>query len=55
VLAQIVGGAAAILTLKALYPDVSPAEAANAVIPQIEGGGPDRGGVATTGPSAGLR
>ena len=33
VLAQIVGGAAAILTLKALYPDVTPAQAADVVIP----------------------
>jgi arsenate reductase len=36
VAAQIVGGAAAILTLKALYPDVTPAQAAEVVIPQLE-------------------
>jgi glycerol uptake facilitator-like aquaporin len=36
VVAQIVGGGAAILTLKALYPDVTPAQAANVVIPQLE-------------------
>jgi arsenate reductase len=36
VVAQIVGGAAAILTLKALYPDVTPAQAADVVIPQLE-------------------
>jgi hypothetical protein len=36
VVAQIVGGAAAILTLKALYPDVTPAQAADVVIPQVE-------------------
>jgi glycerol uptake facilitator-like aquaporin len=37
VVAQIVGGAAAILTLRALYPDVTPAEAADVVIPHLEG------------------
>jgi arsenate reductase len=36
VVAQIVGGAAAILTIKALYPDVTPAEAADVAIPQLE-------------------
>jgi arsenate reductase len=36
VVAQLVGGAAAILTIKALYPDVTPAEAADVAIPQLE-------------------
>ncbi len=36
-LAQIVGGAAAILAIKTLYPDVTPAQAADVVIPQLEG------------------
>jgi arsenate reductase len=35
VIAQIIGGGAAILTLKALYPDVTPAQAADVVIPQL--------------------
>jgi glycerol uptake facilitator-like aquaporin len=37
VVAQIVGGAAAILMLKVLYPDVTPTEAADVAIPQLEG------------------
>jgi arsenate reductase len=36
-IAQIVGGGAAILTIRALYPDVTPAEASDVVIPQVEG------------------
>jgi arsenate reductase len=33
IIAQFVGGAGAILTIRALYPDISPAEAAEAVMP----------------------
>jgi glycerol uptake facilitator-like aquaporin len=33
IVAQLVGGASAILTIKALYPDITPAEAAEAVMP----------------------
>ena len=36
VAAQLVGGAAAILVLRALYPDVTPDEAAAVVVPQVE-------------------
>jgi arsenate reductase len=34
VIAQLIGGAAAILAVRVLYPDVSPAEAADVVLPQ---------------------
>ena len=34
--AQLVGGALAVITLRALYPDVTPAEAADVVLPQAE-------------------
>jgi glycerol uptake facilitator-like aquaporin len=34
--AQLVGGVIAVFTLRALYPDVSPADAAGVVIPQVE-------------------
>ena len=37
VLAQLVGGAAAVLALRVLYPDVTPADAAEVVLPR---GGP---------------
>jgi arsenate reductase len=37
VLAQLVGGAAAILAIKTLYPDVTPADAAEVVLPHVEG------------------
>jgi hypothetical protein len=33
VVAQVLGGAIAILTIRALYPDVSPADAATVVLP----------------------
>jgi arsenate reductase len=33
VIAQIVGGAAAVITLRVLYPDIQPADAATAVVP----------------------
>jgi arsenate reductase len=33
VIAQVVGGAAAVLTLRALYPDIQPADAATVVVP----------------------
>jgi arsenate reductase len=33
ILAQLAGGACAILTIRALYPDTTPADAAEAVIP----------------------
>jgi glycerol uptake facilitator-like aquaporin len=36
VLAQLVGGAAAILVIRALYPDVTPAQAADVVVPQYD-------------------
>ena len=36
VLAQLVGGAAGILVIRALYPDVTPAEAAEAVVPHSQ-------------------
>lgn len=35
--AQLVGGACAILTIRALYPDITPAEAADAVMPHRQG------------------
>ena len=37
ILAQIVGGAAAVLALGALYPDITPAEAAEVVVPHTDG------------------
>jgi glycerol uptake facilitator-like aquaporin len=37
VVAQIVGGAAAVLTIRALYPDITPAEAAEVVVPHPDG------------------
>jgi arsenate reductase len=36
VVAQLVGGAAAVLVVRALYPDVTPAEAADAVMPRAD-------------------
>jgi glycerol uptake facilitator-like aquaporin len=36
ILAQLVGGACAILAIRALYPDITPAEAADAIIPHRE-------------------
>jgi glycerol uptake facilitator-like aquaporin len=36
IVAQLVGGAAAVLVVRALYPDVTPAEAADAVMPQAD-------------------
>jgi glycerol uptake facilitator-like aquaporin len=41
VLAQLAGGAAAVLLIRALYPDITPAEAASVVVP--EDGGPHVG------------
>jgi arsenate reductase len=35
VLAQLVGGGAAILTIRALYPDVTPSDAAEIVVPHV--------------------
>ena len=37
VVAQLVGGAAAILAIRALYPDVTPADAAEVVVPAVHG------------------
>jgi glycerol uptake facilitator-like aquaporin len=37
VVAQIVGGAAAVLTIRALYPDITPEEAAEVVVPHGDG------------------
>jgi glycerol uptake facilitator-like aquaporin len=36
VIAELIGGAAAVLVLRVLYPDVTPAEAAAAVVPQVD-------------------
>jgi glycerol uptake facilitator-like aquaporin len=36
IVAQLVGGAAAVLVVRALYPDVTPAEAADAVMPRAD-------------------
>ena len=44
VLAQIVGGVAAVIVLRALYPDITPEEAAEIIVPHKDGRGdtPDR-------------
>ena len=44
VVAQFVGGAAAVIALRALYPDITPAEAAEVVVPHRDGraDAPDR-------------
>jgi arsenate reductase len=36
IVAQIVGGAAAVLTIRALYPDITPEEAAAVVVPHSD-------------------
>jgi arsenate reductase len=36
VLAQLLGGAGAILVIRVLYPDVTPAQAAEVVVPQYD-------------------
>ena len=36
VIAQVLGGAAALLAIRSLYPDVTPAEAADVVVPQLD-------------------
>ncbi len=54
--AQIIGGALAFLLVKALYPEVTPAEAAEVVVPH-HGAGASAGGTAATAgrPAGGLR
>jgi glycerol uptake facilitator-like aquaporin len=44
VLAQIVGGVAAVIVLRALYPDITPADAAEIIVPHTDGrtDAPDR-------------
>jgi glycerol uptake facilitator-like aquaporin len=49
ILAQLFGGLAGVFAIKALYPDVTPAKAANVVIPHVDGGSED----AEIGPGGG--